>query len=553
MRNKVLLCFLLAIVLSPVQLRAQQPQRPITTTITILQLNDVYQVSPDRGRRGGIARVATLQKGIRAQSPNTLFLLAGDFISPSVASRLFRGKQMVAALNAAGLDVATFGNHEFDFGPDVLRQRMKESRFAYVVANVFDTQTGKPFGGASEYVIRELGGVRVGIIGLVLTDTATLSAPGPGVRFDDPIAVGKRLSRELRRQGADVIIALTHLPMRDDKRLAEEGDIDLIVGGHEHEVLESVAGRTLITKMGSDARNLGRIDLNMAPGSSPNGRSGVSVRRKPARSPRFKLDSVDFQAIPVTDSVKDDPEVAAIVNGYEKQLNESLGEVIGKTSVVLDARASVIRHGESNLGDFLADVYKQALGADFALVNSGGIRSDATYGPGNLTKKDILSILPFENTLVKVRVTGAHVKRLLENGVSVVPQEDGRFPQVSGLSFTYDAGKPAGSRIISLAVDNKPIESEKSYTIVVSAYVLGGGDGYDFKGAEVLVKPEDGPVEPDVVMEAVRKRGTIDPQVEGRINPVQGKQSSMRYFYICPTLRLGAWSSSTTSTFAVFR
>jgi 5'-nucleotidase len=541
MRNKIFLCFLFIVAVSPVHLLAQQPQGPATTTITILQLNDVYQVSPvDRGRRGGIARVATLQKGIRAQSPNTLFLLAGDFISPSVASRLFRGKQMVAALNASGLDVATFGNHEFDFGPDALRERMKESRFAYVVANVFDKQTGKPFGGASEYLIREMGGVRVGIFGLVLTDTATLSAPGPGVRFDDPIAVGKRLSRELRRQGVDVVIALTHLPMRDDKRLAAEGDIDLIVGGHEHELLESIAGRTLITKMGSDARNLGRIDLNMAPSSSASARGAVRLRGRLARPTRFKLDSVDLQAIPVTDSVKDDPEVAVIVNGYETQLNASLGEVIGKTSVALDARASVIRHGESNLGDFLADVYKQALGADFALVNSGGIRSDATYGPGDLTKKDILSILPFENTLVKVRVTGAHVKRLLENGVSVVPQEDGRFPQVSGLSFTYDAGRPAGSRVISIAVDNKPIEPEKSYTMVVNAYVLGGGDGYDFKDAEVLIKPEDGPIEPDVVMEAIRKGGAIDPRVEGRIRTVQGNQRSMRYFFASPASRPGA-------------
>jgi 5'-nucleotidase len=530
MRRRVFLCFLFVVALTPISSLGQQR----AATITILQLNDVYQVSPvDRGRRGGLARVATLQKAIRVQSPNTLFLLAGDFVSPSVASRLFKGKQMIAALNAAGLDAATFGNHEFDFGPDVLHERMKESRFAYIVANVVDKRTGKPFGGASEYLIREISGVRVGIIGLVLTETATLSTPGPGVRFDDPIATGKRLSRELRRQGADIVVALTHLPMRDDKRLAAEADIDLIVGGHEHELLESISGHTLITKMGSDARNLGRIDLNVIANDVRFGKA----HGKRAQPSRFKLESIDFQAIPVTDSTKDDPEVAAIVNDYEKQLNVSLGEVIGNTSVGLDARASVIRHGESNLGDFLADVYKQALGADFGLVNSGGIRSDATYGPGDLTKKDILSILPFENTLVKVRVSGAHVKRLLENGVSAVPEEDGRFPQVSGLSFTYDAGKPAGSRIVSIEVDNKPIEPDKAYTLVVSAYVLGGGDGYDFKGAEVLIKPEDGPVEPDVVMEAIRKKGTIAPQIENRINSVQAKPISKFYLPGATALR----------------
>jgi 5'-nucleotidase len=520
MRNKTILRLLVVIALLPAHALAQQNQPSPTTTITILQLNDVYQVTPvDRGKRGGIARVGTLQKKIRATSPNTLFLLSGDFISPSVASRLFKGKQMVAALNAAGLDIATLGNHEFDFGPDVLRERMKESRFAYTIANVFDKQTGKPFGGASAYIIRELRGVRLAIFGLLLAETATLSAPGPGVRFDDPITVGKRLSRKLRRQGVDVIIALTHLPMRDDKRLAAEADVDLIVGGHEHELLESFAGRTLITKMGSDARNLGRIDLNFTRVAA--GPRSRSLAHRASSRAHVQLQSADFQAIPVTDAIQDDPEVAAVVGEYEKQLNVSLGEVIGKTSVVLDARASVVRFGESNLGNFLADVYKQALGADCALVNSGGIRSDATYGPGDLTKKDVLSILPFENTLVKVRVTGAHIKRLLENGVSVAGEEDGRFPQVSGLKFKYDARLPVGSRVTSIEVGGSAIGPEKSYTMAVSAYVLGGGDGYDFKGAEVLVKPEEGPVEPDAVMEAIKKMGTIAPQVEGRIKATQ--------------------------------
>jgi 2',3'-cyclic-nucleotide 2'-phosphodiesterase (5'-nucleotidase family) len=228
----------------------------------------------------------------------------------------------------------------------------------------------------------------------------------------------------------------------------------------------------------------------------------------------------------VTDAVADDPGVAAVVGEYEKQLNATLGEVIGKTSVALDARSSVIRFGESNLGNFLADVYKQAVGADCALVNSGGIRSDTTYGPGDLTKKDILSILPFENTLVKARLTGAHIKRLLEHGVSVAGQEDGRFPQVSGLVFTYDARRPVGSRVTSIELGGKAVDPEKSYTIAVNAYLLGGGDGYDFKGAEVLVKPEEGPVEPDMVMEAIKKRGTISPQVEGRIKSAQTNRNS---------------------------
>ena len=510
-RFVVLVCLIL---LSSFAAQAQTAPSQ-STTITILQLNDVYQIAAvDRGTRGGMARVATLKKSIQAQSPNTLFLLAGDFISPSVASRVFKGKQMISTLNAVGLDIATLGNHEFDFGPDVLRDRMKESRFTYTIANVREKATGKPFGGASPYVMREFSGVRVAVFGLLLAETATMSSPGPDVAFEDAVRAGQRMARQLRRRGADVVIALTHLPMRDDKRLANSSDIDLIIGGHEHELLESVAGRTPIMKMGSDARNLGRIDLNL-------------VRARGGRS-RFRIESIDFQAIPVTNTIKEDPDVAKVVAGFEGELNTALGEVIGKTTVTLEARAAIVRRGEANLGNFLADAYRSALGADVALVNSGSIRSDATYGPGDLTKKDVLTILPFENTLVKVRLTGAHIKRLLENGVSVAGQEDGRFPQVSGLSFTYDARRPVGSRVVSLNIGSRPADDEQKYTMALSAYVLGGGDGYDFKGVEVLTSSEEGPVEPDVIMEAIRKAGTISPQVEGRIK--SATQGSLRIY-----------------------
>jgi 2',3'-cyclic-nucleotide 2'-phosphodiesterase (5'-nucleotidase family) len=140
MRIRIALYFFCVLAVAPAYANAQQDQASASKTITILQLNDVYQIAPvDRGKRGGLARIGTLQKKIRAGAPNTLFLLSGDFISPSVASRLFKGKQMIAALNSAGLDIATLGNHEFDFGPAVLRERMKESRFAYTIANVSDT------------------------------------------------------------------------------------------------------------------------------------------------------------------------------------------------------------------------------------------------------------------------------------------------------------------------------------------------------------------------------------------------------------------------------
>src|SRR5689334_23400737 len=172
--------------------------------VTLLQVNDVYQFSPDTDGKGGLARVLTLRKSIVAESPNALFLLAGDTISPSVESITYKGAQMIEAWNAIGLDYATFGNHEFDFGPDVLRERIRESKFGWVAANVIDDKTGKPFGGAEAFVVREFSGVKIGIFGLVLPDTKITSRPGPDVDFRNPCDVAKQMVSEMHERGAKV-------------------------------------------------------------------------------------------------------------------------------------------------------------------------------------------------------------------------------------------------------------------------------------------------------------------------------------------------------------
>jgi 5'-nucleotidase len=161
----LILALILSLVTFPI-VPAQQ-NTECNVRVTLLQVNDVYQFTPvDLGTRGGIGRVLTLRKTIQSQNPNTLFLLAGDTISPSVESITYRGAQMIDAWNTAGLDYATFGNHEFDFGPDVLKERMKESKFGWVAANVIEKSTGKSFGSAKPFVIREFGGVKIGIFGL---------------------------------------------------------------------------------------------------------------------------------------------------------------------------------------------------------------------------------------------------------------------------------------------------------------------------------------------------------------------------------------------------
>ena len=478
------------------------PAAPRIVRVTLLQVNDVYQISPvDRGTRGGLARVATLRQQIMRESPHTLLLLAGDTIAPSVASNIFKGRQMIDTWNAVGLDYAVLGNHEFDFGPDVLLERMRESRFPWLTANVIDRRTGRIFGNTPPFVIREFGGVRVGIFGLLTPDTLRMSSAGPNVEIRDVCRTAADVVRQMRRRGAQVVVGLTHLNMSEDKLLARCAPIDVIIGGHEHSVLQSLAGRTPIFKMGSDARNLGRIDLNI------NAANGT-------------LESIDWEIIPVTNEVADEPRVAAIVADFERRLSAELDQPVGRTAVELDARQATNRTQETNLGNYIADAFRRHVAADVAIVNGGSVRSNTTYGPGQLSKRDILSILPFENAVVKIEVTGAVLRRALEHGVSQAAEErePGRFPQVAGLRFSFDARRPVGQRVTEVTVGGQPLDERRNYSVALTHFVAEGGDGYEmFRGARQLIAAEGAQIDANIVMEAVRTASEIAPQTDGRI------------------------------------
>ena len=501
----IILCFVAPFQTSAAAQQKSSPQK----TLTILQLNDVYQIAPvDKGKRGGMARVATMQKQIRAASPNTLFMIAGDFISPSVASHYFKGKLMVDALNAAGIDIATFGNHEFDFGPDVLRQRMQESKFKWVAANVIDKKTGKPFGDAPAYVVREFDGVKVGLFGLTLEETKVTSRPGPDVEFLNPCNTAKRMVKEIHAQGIKTVIALTHLSMSEDKEVARCANVDAIIGGHEHSLLESVSGGAPIFKMTADARELGQIDLNISKTTGA-------------------VESIDWKIIPVTNDTPDDPEFATLNQKYGALLKE-LSRVVGRSSVDLEARSAVGRNRETNVGDFIADAFRAATRSDVGLMNGGSIRADELIRAGTLMRRDVLSILPFKNRVVKLEMTGALLRQLLEHGVarSSEDAEPGRFPQVSGVRFTFDGRRPAGSRITELTVNGQPLDDKKLYTLATSDYLaIDYGDGYDMlKSARILIPREHAQLDSDVVQAAIVARKTIAPKTDGRIKRLDQNQ-----------------------------
>lgn len=496
-----------------VRAASAQEQRECPVRVTLLQVNDVYQFAPvDGGTRGGLARVSLLRKEIMKESPHTLFLLAGDTISPSIESNTYKGRQMIEAWNLSGLDYATFGNHEFDFGPVVLQDRMRESHFKWLAANVVDKKTGKLFADTPEFVIREFEGVKVGLFGIVLQDTLKTSRPGPDVDIQDPCTVATRVVPKIHAAGAQVIVALTHLSMSEDKQLARCSGVDVIIGGHEHTLLESMSGHAPIFKMTSDARELGRIDLNISKSTG-------------------KLESIDWQIIPVNDQVNNDPAFASLDQKYGPLL-KSLEQPVGRTDVELNVKSADVRTRETNMADFIADTFRQGTGADIGLVNGGSIRADATFNPGVLTKRDLLSMLPYNNKVVKMQLTGAVIRAALEHGVASIGQEEqpGRFPQISGLRYAYDATRKPGARITSITVKGQPLDDKRTYTLATTTYIaLEGGDGYEmFRNAPLLIRPEQAPSETDILQKAIAAVRAIAPKVDGRIKRVDvGKDQNL--------------------------
>jgi 2',3'-cyclic-nucleotide 2'-phosphodiesterase (5'-nucleotidase family) len=470
--------------------------------VTLLQINDVYTLEPvDDGRRGGMARLATLARAARRENPNTVFVLAGDALSPSVMSSFLKGEQMVAALNAIGLDLAVFGNHEFDFGPAVLARRVAESRFAWLASNVIDRRTGRVFGGARPSLLLTFDGIAVGFLGLTMPESAVTSSPGPDLVFGDPAVVGRAIAADLRAGGAKLVVAVTHQDMAHDKALAASDGVDVILGGHEHDPMMAEEGRALVTKAGSDGRYLVQVDLWL-------GRDGALVER----SARFRE---------VSPRVPPDPAVEALVRSYTARLEGELDVTIGATAVPLEARSSKVRTAETNLGDFIVDLVRARLGSDVALLNGGAIRTNRTVPAGPLTKRDVHGLLPFTTVIVKLEMPGARLRTALERGLGQADHEGGGFLQVSGLRLTWDPERPAGGRIVSVEVGDRPLAPDATYSVAIPSYLFHGGDGFaEFARARVLVDEESGPQLADLVLDAIARQGTIAPVEDGRLRRV---------------------------------
>ncbi|MDA8078141.1 MAG: 5'-nucleotidase C-terminal domain-containing protein [Nitrospiraceae bacterium] len=481
-------------------------------TIRILHVNDFhgfaepYRPLSGDERLGGIAYLAARADELRREKPS-LLLSAGDMVQGNNWTNLFQGEPVIQVMDLMAFDAMVPGNHEFDFGQDVLRKRISEALFPVLAANV------EGFGSFKPYIIREVGGVKVAIIGIVTKETPVSTHPRnvAGLTFSSPADTMRRYLPELRKN-ADIVIVLSHIGYAADRVLAEQvNGIDIIVGGHSHTKLDHPAtvGDTIIVQAWEHAKTLGVLDITVEDSRIVRSEGHLEVIRPSGR---------------------EDAAVAAVVQRYGKKVDAVLDERIGSAGVDLDGEN--VRLMETNLGDLIADIMRKASGADAAIINSGGIRT--SIRKGDIRMKDVYSVLPFDNYIVAARLTGRQIRQALDHGVSAVENGEGRFPQVSGLNFRYDRSAPAGSRVTEVFVRGEPLLPDKEYTVATNDFLAAGGDGYKAFGdavkasrdfevvggmmkGERLVYNDSGRWLRDVVAAYIREKKNIAPQPEGRI------------------------------------
>jgi 2',3'-cyclic-nucleotide 2'-phosphodiesterase (5'-nucleotidase family) len=484
--------------------------------IRILYLNDFhgfaesYRPLASREMLGGIPYLAAKVSALRREKPS-LLLSAGDMIQGNAWANLVQGESVIAVMNAMNFDAMVIGNHEFDFGQETLKKRISEAAFPVLGANVEGVELLKP------YVIKEFNGIRIAIIGVTTEDTPVSTHPRNvyGLNFLPPADTVRNYLGELRDR-ADIVLVLSHIGYHSDRRLAEQvKGIDVIVGGHSHTRVDkpSVAGKTIIVQAWEHAKVLGVLDLTLD--------NGKIVKAE------GRLEEIRPQ------TGEEESDVLAIVQTYRQKMDAVLSEPVGETGVDLDGEK--VRKAETNLGDLITDIIRQASGAEVAIVNGGGIRT--SIKKGEIRVRDVYSVLPFDNYIVAIKLSGREIKEALEHGVSATEGDEGRFPQVSGLAFTYSPTAPVGSRVKEVVISGRPLDPDKQYSVATNDFLAAGGDGYrafgdalraskDFEviggmmKGEKLFYSDSGRWLRDVVIQYIREKKSIAPVTEERIREV---------------------------------
>ncbi len=469
------------------------PQSPAQTStapvapfeFVIIQLNDVYEISPlDGGRVGGLARVATVINQVKEKNPNTITVLSGDFLSPSLISSLsveeggqrrrIAGEQIVDAFNAMGLDYVTFGNHEFDVKPEDLQRRMDEAQFTFFSSNVLFkpqeppaqpfTQRGASIPQVAYHTFKMPSGedFRLGLIGVTLPFNLA-----EYVHYEDVYQAG-RLAFESAKRDYDAVFAVTHLAIEEDEKLARTiPDLPLIIGGHEHSDTLTTVGNTRIAKADANARTIYLHWITYHP------------------------DSEDLeiwsQLMPITNDIKPDPHTAEVVAAWEARadalisdMGYNANEVITSLPANFDGRESMIRNFQTNLGRLVTCAMLEAdEAAAFAFINSGSIRIDDVIN-GQIQQRDILRTLPFGDTVVHGAFKGDVLIKTLEAGL-VTNRDAGGYFQVTG-NLVNDDG--------TFLLDGSPIDPDETYEAVLPKFLsLGLEENLEFLADEAKYTP----------------------------------------------------------------
>lgn len=494
-------------------------------SLTILHTNDMHsRIEPisrfdsgcdeedntDGKCFGGSARLATAIATAKARADNWLLVDGGDQFQGSLFYTFYKGKVAAEMMNKNGYDAMTVGNHEFDDGPEVLRDFVNSTNFPILMSNA-DISAEKSLNGAiQKSTIIAKGGERIGLIGLTPQDTDELASPGKNVIFTNPSDAVQEQVDLLTAQGVNKIIVLSHSGYAVEKRVAAETTgVDVIVGGHSHTLLSNLddraegpyptmVGDTAIVQARSYGKYLGELKVVFDD-------EGV-------------IQSAVGEPILIDRFVSEDLDTKARVKELAQPLEEIRSSVVASASGPIEGDRTICRAEECPMGNLVADAMLERVkdqGIQIAYANSGGIR--ASIDGGDVTMGEVMTVLPFQNTLSTFQTKGQVIIDALENGVSQVEEGAGRFPQVAGMAFTWDSAAEPGSRIVEVTVGGEPIDPAATYGVVTNNYVRNGGDGYKMFSSDAMNVYDFGPDLADVLAEYMAEIAPVNPMVEGRI------------------------------------
>jgi 5'-nucleotidase len=491
-------------------------------TVTVLHTDDLHgRLEPTKigeNLYGGYARQATLVKQFSAQDPNPLVLSGGDTFQGTLFYNVYKGLADVLFMNLMGYDAMAVGNHEFDDGPEALATFAERARFPLLAANLDVTAEPLLKDLIKPYAVMSVGGEKVGVIGAVTPDLPQISSPGPNVKMLELMQSLRSSVTALQGQGVNKIFLVSHLGYTLEQEVARTvSGIDVIVGGHSHTLLGTFTNKDFPASEGPYPTIVPNPDGNRTLLVAAWEWGKVLGRLKVTFSDSGAVESWEGNPVPVTADIAEDPTAKRMVETLTVPIANLRQRVIGQTTRGLNGNREVVRRRESTMANVLADAALDAAqnaGAQLAFVNGGGVRASINAGP--ITFDEATTVQPFGNTLTVLTLTGAQIRAALEHGVATWSENKGQFLHVSrGVSYTFDLGRPAGSRVVAVTLNGQPVVDAQTYKVAMNNFTAGGGDGFTmFKGAPRL---DTGTLDVDILVRYLQERSAVDAEPEGRI------------------------------------